>query len=159
MRYNDWHAHRRTGCPRPSGRWRLRLQSGDGVELLDRRRAQAGERPEHRPLDLGDLGVLHSVHERVLGLRRVVLELLRRVLLPKRSNLVEVHLEIVGHLLGQVVLWAAGLPGEDGVGQEGGGGEGERALPDGGHGYDVSGEGAGDGAARVSRWSKRAEAR
>merc|ERR550514_1599058 len=83
---------------------RLRLEAGDRVELLDRRRAEARERAEDRALDLGHLGVLHRVHERVLRVRRMVLELLRRVLLTERRNLVEVHLQVVRHLLGELVL-------------------------------------------------------
>jgi len=71
---------------------RLGLQTRDGVELLDRRGAEPGQGPEHRPLDLRHLRVLHGVHQGVLGLRRVVLELLRSVLLPEGRNLVEVHL-------------------------------------------------------------------
>ena len=59
---------------------RLGLQTRDGVELLDRRGAEPGQGPEHRPLDLRHLRVLHGVHKRVLRLRRVVLQLLGGVL-------------------------------------------------------------------------------
>jgi len=83
---------------------RLGLQTRDGVELLDRRSTEPGQRPEHRPLDLRHLGVLHCVHQGVLGLRRVVLELLRSVLLAEGRDLVEVHLQVVRHLPRQFVL-------------------------------------------------------
>merc|ERR1719272_2279331 len=92
---------------------RLGLQPRDGVELLDGRRAEPGERAEHGALDLGDLRVLHGVDERVLRLRRVVLELLRRVLLAEGRDLVEVHLEVVCHLLGEVVLRGGRGAGEE----------------------------------------------
>ena len=49
--------------------------------LLDRRRAEPGERAEHGALGLGDLGVIRGVGEHVLRLRRVVQEILRDVLL------------------------------------------------------------------------------
>jgi len=82
----------------------LRLQASDRVELLDRRRAEARQRTEHGTLDLCHLRVLHRINERVLRLGGVVLELLRRVLLTERGNLVEVHLQIVRHLLSQLIL-------------------------------------------------------
>ena len=59
----------------------LRLEAGDGVELLDRRGAEARQGAEDRALDLRHLGVLDGVDEGVLRLRRVVLQLLGRVLL------------------------------------------------------------------------------
>ena len=77
----------------------LRLEARDGVELLDGGRTQTRQRAEDRALDLSDLSVLHRVHERVLRLGRVVLELLRRVLLAEGRDLVEVHLQVVRHLL------------------------------------------------------------
>merc|ERR1719310_301647 len=85
----------------------LSLQACDGVKLLDGRGTQAGQRPEDRALDLSHLRILDGVDEGVLRLGRVVLELLGRVLLAEWRNLVEVHLQVVGHLLGQVVLRGA----------------------------------------------------
>merc|ERR1719171_1418897 len=83
---------------------RLRLEAGDGIELLDRRGTEPSERTEDCTLDLRNLGVLDGVDEGVLRVRRVVLQLLRRVLLAERCNLVEVHLEVVRHLLRQSIL-------------------------------------------------------
>merc|ERR1719235_884309 len=59
---------------------------------------------EDRPLDFRYLGILHRIHERVLSVRGVILQLLCRVLLPERCDLVKVHLQVVGHLLGQLIL-------------------------------------------------------
>lgn len=64
----------------------LRLEPRDRIELLDRRGAEAGQGTEDRPLDLGDLSVLHRIHERVLRLRCMVLQLLRRVLLASSHD-------------------------------------------------------------------------
>ena len=61
----------------------LRLETGNRVELLDRRRAKPRQRAEDSALDLGHLSVLNGVHEGVLRVRGVVLELLRRVLLAE----------------------------------------------------------------------------
>mmetsp|Transcript_68621 Transcript_68621/g.196816 ORF Transcript_68621/g.196816 Transcript_68621/m.196816 type:complete len:351 (+) Transcript_68621:138-1190(+) len=83
---------------------RLRLQAGDRVELLDGRCAQLRQGPKHRALNLGDFGVLDGINQSVLGLRGMVLQLLGGVLLAKRRDLVEVHLEIVRHLLSELVL-------------------------------------------------------
>ena len=71
----------------------LGLQAGDGVELLDRRGAQAGQGPEDRALDLRHLGVLHRVHEGVLGLRGVVLELVARERVRVRVRSLEMTLK------------------------------------------------------------------
>merc|ERR1719440_1463326 len=57
----------------------LRLEAGNGVELLDRSSTEPRERAEDRALDLGHLRVLHGVHQRVLGVSGVVLQLLCRV--------------------------------------------------------------------------------
>merc|ERR1719453_1284453 len=77
----------------------LGFEASDGVELLDRRRTKPGKSTEDRPLDFRNLCILHGVHERVLRVRGVVLQLLRGVFLPERRNFVKVHLQIVRHLL------------------------------------------------------------
>merc|ERR1719263_9757 len=82
----------------------LGLQPGNGVKLLDGRRAKACERAEHCSLNLCNLRVLYCVHKCVLCLSCMVLQLLRRVLLTKRSDFVEVHLEIMRHLLRKFIL-------------------------------------------------------
>mmetsp|Transcript_3560 Transcript_3560/g.9960 ORF Transcript_3560/g.9960 Transcript_3560/m.9960 type:complete len:298 (+) Transcript_3560:18-911(+) len=61
----------------------LGLELRDGVELLELRGAEAGERPEDGALDLGDLRGLDGVDEAVLRLRRHRLELQGRVLLAE----------------------------------------------------------------------------
>mmetsp|Transcript_1295 Transcript_1295/g.4015 ORF Transcript_1295/g.4015 Transcript_1295/m.4015 type:complete len:253 (+) Transcript_1295:51-809(+) len=85
----------------------LRLQPRDGVKFLDGCCPEPRKGTEDRPLDLRDLRVLHGVHERVLRLRGVVLQLLGGVLLAEGRDLVEVHLQVVRHLLGQVVFGGA----------------------------------------------------
>merc|ERR1719262_1299562 len=67
----------------------LRLETRDGIKLLDRGRPEAGEGTENGPLDFGNLRVLHCVHQCVLCLRGVVLELLCGVFLSERGDLVE----------------------------------------------------------------------
>mmetsp|Transcript_66431 Transcript_66431/g.192510 ORF Transcript_66431/g.192510 Transcript_66431/m.192510 type:complete len:237 (+) Transcript_66431:2-712(+) len=121
----------------------LRLEPGDGIELLDRRRAEAGQGAEHGALDLGDLGVLHGIHEGILRLRRVVLELFGGVLFAEWCDLVEIHLEIVRHLLRQVVLrrllrgLRRLLRDDSGVGRPDQGGGADELLQEGGHGCNV----------------------
>merc|ERR1712196_552339 len=83
---------------------RLGLKTSYRVKLLDRRRAQTSKRAEDRTLDFRDLCVLDRIDQRVLRLCRVVLQLLCGVLLTEGSNLVEVHLEVVRHLLRKVIL-------------------------------------------------------
>merc|ERR1719160_987445 len=84
----------------------LRFKPGDGIKFLDRGSAQTSQRSEDSPLDLCDLCVLHSVDQGVLGLCGMVLELLGRVFLTEGRNLVEIHLQIMCHLLGEVILWS-----------------------------------------------------
>merc|ERR1719238_1981748 len=83
----------------------LRLQPRYGIELLDSRSTQARERTENRTFDLGDFRVLNSIDEGVLRFGSVILEFLRGVLFPKRCDFVKVHLQIVCHLLRQIVFW------------------------------------------------------
>mmetsp|Transcript_11050 Transcript_11050/g.19941 ORF Transcript_11050/g.19941 Transcript_11050/m.19941 type:complete len:222 (-) Transcript_11050:84-749(-) len=83
---------------------RLRFKTRDGIKLLDRGSAEPGQSTEHCALDLCNLCVLNRVHERVLRLRSMVLELLRGVLLSERGNLVEVHLQIMCHLLCEIIF-------------------------------------------------------
>mmetsp|Transcript_4854 Transcript_4854/g.10718 ORF Transcript_4854/g.10718 Transcript_4854/m.10718 type:complete len:217 (-) Transcript_4854:184-834(-) len=82
----------------------LCLQPGNGVELLDCCSPQAGQCTEHCTLDLGDLGILDGINQGVLRLRGMVLQLLGSVLLAEWRNLIEVHLQVVGHLLRQLVF-------------------------------------------------------
>merc|ERR1719230_1517401 len=83
----------------------LGLQACNSVELLDRGSTQAGQCPEDSTLDLCDLCVLHCIDEGILRLCCMVLEFLGGVLLTERSDLVEVHLEVVSHLGGELILW------------------------------------------------------
>mmetsp|Transcript_1379 Transcript_1379/g.2534 ORF Transcript_1379/g.2534 Transcript_1379/m.2534 type:complete len:280 (+) Transcript_1379:144-983(+) len=90
----------------------LRFQSCYSVKFLDGGCAQACERPENCPLDFSDLCVLHGIHQRVLRLRGMILKLLRSIFLAERCDLVEIHLEIVSHLLGKVILRSLELAAE-----------------------------------------------
>jgi hypothetical protein len=65
----------------------LSFEAGDGIELFDLRGPESGEGAEHRALDFRDLGVLHRVNKGVLRPRRMLLELLRRVLLTEWGDL------------------------------------------------------------------------
>jgi len=82
----------------------LGLEPGDGIELFDGGSSEPGEGTEHGTLDLSNLSVLDGVDEDVLGVLGVVLEFLGGVFLTERSDLVEVHFQIVGHLRGQLSL-------------------------------------------------------
>merc|ERR1719326_158776 len=82
----------------------LGLKARNSIELLDGCRTEAGQGTEYRALDLRNLSVLHGIDQGVLGLCGVVLQLLGSVLLTERSNFVEVHLQVVCHLLGKVIL-------------------------------------------------------
>merc|ERR1719367_1459178 len=82
----------------------LRFKPGDGIELLDCGCAQPRQGSEDGTLYLRNLGVLYRVHEGVLRLCRVVLQLLCGVLLAERGDFVEVHFEVVRHLLRKLVF-------------------------------------------------------
>merc|ERR1719336_1208992 len=82
----------------------LRLQPGDGIKLFYGRGSQARQGPEHCTLNFCNFCILNSIHKGVLSLCRMILQLLGSVLLPERGNLVEIHLEIVSHLLREVIL-------------------------------------------------------
>ena len=66
----------------------------DSVELLDRQRAEPGERARHGALDLGDLGVILGVDEHVPHLRQVILVELRDLDDVHRVELLEVELRV-----------------------------------------------------------------
>jgi len=83
----------------------LSFQPGNRVELLDRGCTQTGQSAEDGAFDLSHLRILNCVNQCVLSLCGVVLQFLRGVFFPERSNLVEVHLQIVRHLLRQIVRW------------------------------------------------------
>merc|ERR1719198_442350 len=82
----------------------LRLKASNCIKLLDSRCAQPCQCSEHSALDLGDFCVFHSVDEGVLCLGGVILELLCGILLTEGRNLVEIHLEVMCHLLGKLIL-------------------------------------------------------
>merc|ERR1719482_1412643 len=86
---------------------RLSFEPGNRVKLLDGGGTQTSECPEHGSLDLSDLSILDGIDKSVLGFRCMILQLLGSVLLAERSNLIEVHLKIMRHLLGKFILWCA----------------------------------------------------
>merc|ERR1719446_1546261 len=96
---------------------RLRFKTGNRVKLLDSRCAKASQCTEHRTFDLRNFGILNRVHQCVLGLCGVVLEFLRGVLLTEWSNLVEVHLKVVRHLFGKLILWSLCCTGDGNQGE------------------------------------------
>jgi len=82
---------------------RLCLQPGNRVKLLDGGGTQTGQSAENGAFDFGNLCILNCVNQCVLSLRGVVLQFFRGVFFPERSNLVEINLQIVRHLLRQFV--------------------------------------------------------
>merc|ERR1740117_881827 len=82
----------------------LGLKTCDSIELLNRGSAQASESTKYSPLDFGNLRIFNCVDKGILGLSRMVLKLFGRVLFAEGGDLVEIHLQIVGHLLGQLIL-------------------------------------------------------
>jgi len=85
----------------------LSLQARNGVELLDCCSAQTCERSKNSSFDFRNLSILDCVHKGVLRLGSMVLELLRCVLLAKWGNLVEIHFQVMCHLLSKVIFWSA----------------------------------------------------
>merc|ERR1740130_1081355 len=83
----------------------LSFETSDRIKFFDGGSAQPSECPEHGPLNFCNLGVLHGVDECVLCLCGVVLQLLGGVLFAERRDFVEVHFQIVRHLLCQLILW------------------------------------------------------
>merc|ERR550514_1338883 len=67
----------------------LRLETRDGIELLDARGTQARQCTEHRTLNLSNLGVLDRIDESLLSSLSVLRQLLSGVLLSERSDLVK----------------------------------------------------------------------
>eukprot|EP00405_Crypthecodinium_cohnii_P052009 CAMPEP_0206599102 /NCGR_PEP_ID=MMETSP0325_2-20121206/44994_1 /ASSEMBLY_ACC=CAM_ASM_000347 /TAXON_ID=2866 /ORGANISM="Crypthecodinium cohnii, Strain Seligo" /LENGTH=165 /DNA_ID=CAMNT_0054110139 /DNA_START=87 /DNA_END=584 /DNA_ORIENTATION=- len=95
----------------------LRLEASNGVELLDGSSTEASQGSEDSPLDLSDLSVLHCINQGVLSLRSMILQFFGGIFLSKWSDLVEVHLQVVRHLLSQVLIGGSdrsgkGLAGE-----------------------------------------------
>merc|ERR1719313_1442525 len=85
----------------------LGLQSSNGVEFLDCGSAEPGQRTEDSSLDFCNLSVFHCINEGILRLCGVVLQLFGCVFLPKGSNFVEIHLQVVGHFFCQFIFWSA----------------------------------------------------
>merc|ERR550525_2272323 len=83
----------------------LRLKARYGVKLFDSCRTKARQGSENSTLNLCNLSVLHSIHEGVLSFCCMVLQLFGSVLLAERRDLVEIHLQVMGHLLCKFVLW------------------------------------------------------
>merc|ERR1719449_396390 len=82
----------------------LRLKARNRIEFLDGGSTQPSESPKNCTFDLCDLSVLNCIHQGVLSFCCMVLKLLGRVFFTKRSDLVEIHLQIVRHLLGELVF-------------------------------------------------------
>merc|ERR1719440_1117873 len=84
----------------------LCLQSGNGIELFDGGCTQTGQSAEDCALDLCNLCILDGVDKGILGIGGMILKLLGGVLFAERCNLIEVHLQVVCHLLRKLVLWS-----------------------------------------------------
>merc|ERR1719171_2449715 len=82
----------------------LRFKACNGIELLDCRSTETCKSPENSTLDLCDLCVFHGINQCVLGLGGMVLQLLCGIFLAEGGNLVEIHFEVVSHLLGKFIL-------------------------------------------------------
>merc|ERR1719428_1969433 len=82
----------------------LRLETSNGIKFLYGCGTQTRQGPENCTFDLCDLGVLHGIDKGVLRLCSMVLEFLRCIFLTKGRDLIEVHLEIVGHLLCKLIF-------------------------------------------------------
>merc|ERR1719387_1011131 len=86
----------------------LSFQASDGVKLLDGCCSQTSQGTEDRSLDLCYFGIFHRIDQSVLGLGRMVLQLFCGILFAEWCNLVKVHLQVMGHLLGQLILRSLG---------------------------------------------------
>merc|ERR1719327_2256285 len=84
---------------------RLRFKPSDGVKLLDGSCTQPSQSPEDSPLNLRNFCVLNRIHERVLCLGSMILQLFGCILFAKGRDLVEVHFQVMGHLLSKLILW------------------------------------------------------
>merc|ERR1719243_267037 len=84
----------------------LSFEPGNSVKFLNRGGTQTSECPEHGSLNLSDLSILNGIDKRVLGFRCMILQLLGSVLLAERSNLIEVHLQVMSHLFRELILWS-----------------------------------------------------
>merc|ERR1719313_153256 len=95
----------------------LCLKTCNGIELLDSRSSKTGQGTENRAFDLRHLCVFNCVNQCVLGLGSMVLELFGGVLFTKGGDLVEVHFQIMCHLLCKLILRGFGC-GEQGQQEE-----------------------------------------
>merc|ERR1719240_401979 len=82
----------------------LSLKTSDRVEFLDGGCTQACQCTEYCALDLSNFRILDCINKGVLCLGSVILQLLGGVFLTKRRNLVEVHLQVMCHLLCKFVF-------------------------------------------------------
>merc|ERR1719183_1899734 len=82
----------------------LSFQASYGIKLLDGGRSQACERTEYSTFDFCHLCILHGIYEGILCLCRMVLQLFGGVFFAEWCDFVEIHFQIVRHLLGQVVF-------------------------------------------------------
>ena len=78
----------------------LRIKSGNRVEFLRLCSSETCQCAKHCALDFGDFGVLHGVHQCVLGASRVALRLGRCVLLTEECD----QRDILQHLLSASLL-------------------------------------------------------
>merc|ERR1719231_929646 len=82
----------------------LGLQTRDGIELLNGSSSETRQGTEDCALDFRNLSILHRIDQGVLSLRSVILQFFRCVLLAEWSDLVEVHFQIMRHLLRKIIL-------------------------------------------------------
>merc|ERR1719321_1775964 len=82
----------------------LRLEACNCVKLLNSGSAEPRQSAKHSTFDLCNFGVFDSIDEGVLSLGCVILKLLGCILFTEGCDLVEIHLEVVGHLFRKLIL-------------------------------------------------------
>ena len=83
----------------------LRFKSGNRIEFLHLCNSETCQCAKHCALDFGDFGVLHGVHQCVLGASRVALQLGRCVLLTEGCD----QRGILQHLLSTTTRYSRGV--------------------------------------------------
>merc|ERR1719473_2180879 len=91
----------------------LRLKTCDGIKFLDCCSTKPRQCSEDCAFDLSHFSILNCIHKGVLRLGCMVLQLLGCVLLTKRCNLVEIHLQVMCHFLRKLILRRLACHGTD----------------------------------------------
>merc|ERR1719162_2543530 len=82
----------------------LRFEPRDSIEFLDGGGSQTCQCSKYCTLDFCNLCILNGINKSILRFGGMILKFLSCVFLAERRNLIEVHLQIMGHFCSKLVL-------------------------------------------------------